>query len=106
MSARSRKPLRGVKSHSERILIAKFDSNSVTTVIVVYSPTNVAQIQDAEWFYEKLRAALEGAPVHNFLTVQDDVNASLGPEDAPFAYHDETNRNGKFLAEFMVSVHS
>uniref|UniRef100_X2B9M6 Endonuclease/exonuclease/phosphatase domain-containing protein n=1 Tax=Capitella teleta TaxID=283909 RepID=X2B9M6_CAPTE len=42
LSPKARKALRTVTPISERILVAEFDSNPVTTVIVIYSPTNVA----------------------------------------------------------------
>lgn len=37
---------------------------------------------------------------HNFLVVVGDFNAQIGPEDAPFAYNKETNRNGQKLVDF------
>ena len=62
LSPRARRALREVHYHSERILIAEFDSNPVTTVLVAYSPTNVSQVEDVELFYEQLTAAVRGVP--------------------------------------------
>ena len=31
-----------------------------------------------------------------------DANARLGPDDVPYSYHQETNRNGEYLAEFLL----
>lgn len=67
LSARARKALRRVKHHTERILVADFNSNPVTTVMVVYSPTNVATAEEVEKFYADLTAAVREIPAHNFL---------------------------------------
>ncbi|KAJ8385846.1 hypothetical protein AAFF_G00182020 [Aldrovandia affinis] len=102
LSSRVRRALRRAYQHTERILIANFDGNPVTTVMVVYSPTNVALVEDVEKFYEDLRTAIWDVPTHNFLAVLGDFNARLGPEDARFTYHDATNRNGEHLATLLV----
>ncbi|KAK1901071.1 Craniofacial development protein 2 [Dissostichus eleginoides] len=83
----ARKALRRVYHHTDRILIAEFSGNLVTTVIVVYSPTNVAPSEEVEKFYEDLATAVRDVPVHNFLAILGDFNARLGPEDAPYPYH-------------------
>lgn len=102
LSPKARKALRIVTPVTHRILVAEFDSNPVTTVIVVYSPTNVAPVEEAESFYERLGEVIRDVPAHNFLTVLGDFNALLGPEDALYTYHKETNRNGKLLADLLV----
>ncbi|KAJ8389317.1 hypothetical protein AAFF_G00121820 [Aldrovandia affinis] len=86
----ARKALRRVYHHTDRILIAEFSGNPVTTVIVVYSPTNVAPPEEVEKFYEDLATAVRDVPAHNFLAILGDFNARLGPEDARFPYHDST----------------
>ncbi|ELT89219.1 hypothetical protein CAPTEDRAFT_186251 [Capitella teleta] len=82
LSPKARKALRTVTPITERILVAEYDSNPVTTVIVIYSPTNVAPVEEAEAFYEKLGEIIRDVPAHNFLAVLGDFNARLGPEDA------------------------
>ena len=91
--------LRQVYHHTDRMLIAEFSGNPVTTVIVVYSPTNVAPSEEVEKFFEDLETAVRDVPAHNFMAILGDFNARLGPEDAPFPYHDSTNRNGAYLME-------
>ncbi|KAJ8366611.1 hypothetical protein AAFF_G00348450 [Aldrovandia affinis] len=59
------------------ILIAEFSGNPVTTVIVVYSPTNVAPPEEVEKFYEDLATAVRDVPAHNFLAILGDFNARL-----------------------------
>lgn len=64
--------------------MAEFDGNLASTIIVVYSPTNVAQSEEVNKFYEDLRNVLRDVPAHNFLMVLGDFNTRLGQEDAPF----------------------
>ena len=94
--------LRQVYHHTDRMLIAEFSGNPVTTVIVVYSPTNVAPSEEVEKFFEDLETAVRDVPAHNFMAILGDFNARLGPEDAPFPYHDSTNRNGAYLTAFLM----
>ena len=94
--------LRQVYHHTDRMLIAEFSGNPVTTVIVVYSPTNVAPSEEVEKFFEDLETAVRDVPEHNFMAILGDFNARLGPEDAPFPYHDSTNRNGAYLTAFLM----
>ncbi|KAJ8385190.1 hypothetical protein AAFF_G00191620 [Aldrovandia affinis] len=68
----------------------------------VYSPTNVALIEEVERFYDDLRTAIHHVPAHNFLIILGDFNARLGPEDAPFTYHTNTNRNGEHLTALLT----
>ena len=102
LSPRARKALRRVYQRTERILIADFDGNPVTTIMVVYSPTNVAPIEEVEKFYGDLGTAVRDVPAHNFLAILGDFNARLGPEEAPVTYHNTTNRNGKHLADLLM----
>ncbi|KAJ8351146.1 hypothetical protein SKAU_G00226220 [Synaphobranchus kaupii] len=102
LSSRARKALLQVYRLTERILIADFDGNPGTTIMVVYSPTNVAPAEEVERFYEDLGTAISDVPAHKFIAVLGDFNARLGPEEARFAYHDATNRNGEHLATLLT----
>ena len=102
LGSRARKALRRVHHHTDRILSAEFSGNPVTTVIVVYSPTNVSPSEEMEKFYEDLTTAVHDVPAHNFLAILGDFNARIGPEDAPFPYHDSTNRNGAYLTALLM----
>ncbi len=53
-------------------------------------------------FYDDLTSVIRNVPAHNFLTVLGDFNARLGPDDARFTLHDQSNRNGVLLAELLV----
>ena len=69
--------LQRVHKHTNRILMAEFAGNPVTTVLVVYSPTNTALPEDVEKFYEDLTTAVRGVPAHNFLAILGDFNARI-----------------------------
>lgn len=58
--------------------MAEFDGNLASTIIVVYSPTNVAQSEEVNKFYEDLRNVLRDVPAPNFLMVLGDFNTGLG----------------------------
>ena len=70
----------------------------------VYCPTNVALAlnEDVERFYDDLRTAIQHVPAHNSHIILGDFNARLGPEDAPFTYHDNINRNREYLAALLT----
>ena len=68
----------------------------------MYSPTNVAPTEVAEKFFKDLATAVRGVPAHNFLAILGDFNASLGPEETPFPYHESTNRNGANLIALLT----
>ena len=102
LNTKSKSSLASIQAHSERILIANFQGNPATTVIVNYCPTNVANEDIIEGHYDNLRSAIDSIPAHNVLIVVGDFNARVGPEDAKFTYHSETNRNGKYLVELAV----
>ena len=94
--------LKAVPTKSKRILVSEFDGNPKTTIIVFYAPTNCADEEVIEEFYTELRNTLQDVPAHNFLACLCDANARLGPEHVPHPYHQQTNRNGNYLAELLA----
>ena len=66
-----------VPTKSKRILVAEFDGNPKTSIIVFYAPTNCAKEEDIEEFYTELRNALQEVPAHNFLACP----TSISPAD-------------------------
>ena len=101
LGRKAKKALLDAKRINNRILRVEFDGNTRTTVIVIYAPTNCAEVSDVEEFYNSLRSTLQDIPAHNFLTILGDFNARIGPEVAPHTYHDATNRNGEYLADLL-----
>ena len=78
MSPTAKKALRGVKSISERVLMASFQSNPTTTIISAYSPTSDATEEVMKNFYESLSDAIQSVPAHNFLAVLGFSTEDLG----------------------------
>ena len=70
--------------------------------MAVYSPTNVAPTEEAEKFYQDLATAVRSVPFHNFLAILGDFNTRLGQSDAPYTFHEDTNRNGGYLAALLL----
>ena len=77
------KLLAGVISHSERIMIATFQGNPATSVIVKYALTNASKMEIVEGYCADLRRAIESLPVHNILVILGDFNVKLGPHAMP-----------------------
>ena len=102
LNAHAKSAMSRVTSFSDRILIVNFCGNPATTIIVTYCPTNVADEDITEAHYNRLGRAIESIPTHNVLMVIGDFNARLGKEDARFTFHEETNKNGKFLMELVM----
>ena len=50
---------------SERIMIAHFHGNLMTTITASYSPINVGEIEDIETFHEQLSASSRQIPKHD-----------------------------------------
>ena len=101
LSPKAMENLSNIEKISSRIIIADFEGNPKSTVIACYSPTNCSSDDDINDFYNELRSVVENVPAHNFLSIPGDFNAKLGPDDAKFTFHSETNRNGEFLNDLM-----
>ena len=86
---------------SSRIIIADFVGNPKSTVNSCYSPTNSSSDDDINYFYNRLRSVMENVPAHNFMTIPGDFNGNLGPDDAKFTFHTESNRNRELLVDFI-----
>jgi exonuclease III len=101
LGRKARKSLLDAKRISQRILLAEFDGNPKMTVIVVYAPTNCADLCDIKDFYNTLRNTLQDVPAHNFLAVIGDFNARIGRAIAQHAFHQDTNRSGHHLVDVL-----
>ena len=101
LSPKAMENLSNIDKISSRIIIADFEGNPKSTVIACYSPTNGSSDDDINVFYNELRSVVENVPPHNFLSIPGDFNAQLGPDDAKFTFHSETNRNGELLIDLM-----
>ena len=91
--------LSDVKKWNNRIIIATFDGNPKTTVIVHYSP--VEGDEESEDHYKHLSDAVRQVPKHNMLVVMGDFNAHLDRTIVKHSYHENSNSNGKIVKSFI-----
>ena len=101
LSPKAMENLSNIDKIWSRIIIANFEGKPKSAVIACYSPINTSSDDDINDFYNGLRSVIENVPSHNFLTIPGDFNAQLGPNDAKFTFHTETNRNEEFLVDLM-----
>ncbi|XP_056006724.1 craniofacial development protein 2-like [Ostrea edulis] len=101
-----RKTLIEWKPINERFLTARFYSTyAKLSVITCYAPTEVAEEEYKNIFYEKLQELIETTPRHDILVVLGNLNAKVGNEnigkEATMGMHGigETNNNGERLVE-------
>ena len=95
--------LSSVYKHDSRTLVVDFAGNPRVTILVTYSPTEGADIVEAEEYYSKLSEAIRQIPAHNMLYVVGDLNAHISPNGKWMSYHQgPANRNGKLLEELLL----
>ena len=95
--------LTSVYRHDRRTMVANFAGNPVTTFMVTYSPTEGADIVEAEDYYESLSGAIDLIPAHNLLLVAGDLNAHVSPNNRWTSYHQgAANRNGRLLGDLLL----
>ena len=94
------KTMISIEKISDRILQVMFNGNPKTTIIVTYSPTNVTDEDKVVDYFNELSETTKSIPAHNFLIVAGDFNSRIGLDNANFAYHELTNRNGELMLEF------
>ena len=95
---------------SDRIIEARFFSRFIkTTVIQVYAPTNEADDEVKDDFYEQLQKIVDEVPRHDMLLVIGDWNAKvgeqqLGEEDivGKFGMIGERSDNGERFVSFCA----
>ncbi len=91
---------------NERIITARFYSNHIKlTIIHAYAPTEDADEQDKDKFYEQLQEVLNSRKKHDMLIVTGDMNAKVGSDNKSYesvmGKHGEGNMNdnGERLCE-------
>ena len=92
---------------SPRLLTARFNSKGrKVTVIQCYAPTNAAETEEKETFYDQLQAVMDKLPRRDLKIVMGDLNAKVGTDstnrELAMGKHGVGvhNENGELLAEF------
>ena len=107
MSKKAEQTLLEWKPINERIICARFYSKFLKiSIIQVYAPTNEANDEDKEHFYEQLQAVVDGVPKHDILIVMGDLNAKVGDKNEGYENiigkhgFGARNENGERLVDF------
>ena len=90
--------LGSVRKWNERILVAEFNGNPNTTIIVHYAPCEGSP--DAEEHFNNLNEVTASIPKHNVLLVVGDFNGHIGKTHEQYTYHNITNKNGQHVIDF------
>ena len=95
---------------SDRLLRARFDSRYCKmTILQCYAPTNEAEDETKDDWYEQLQSAVSKVPQHDMLLIMGDLNAkvgndNIGREDAMGRHGCGTiNDNGERLVDFCIN---
>lgn len=79
MSPETRKCLIKWNTVNERIITARFNSKYVkATIIQIYSPTNEADDEEKDAFYDQLQKEIESTLKHDMLMIIEDAKAKVG----------------------------
>ena len=83
LSDRIEKSLLEWKPHGPRLLQARFDSKyTKLSIIVCYAPTEDADEEDKDDFYDQLQGITENVKSHDMLLVIGDLNARVGRDNS------------------------
>ena len=67
---------------SERIIKARYNSAlAKLSVIVCYAPTEHAEDEEKDIFYDELQAWVDETPSHDVLVIMGDLNAKVGVDN-------------------------
>jgi len=66
---------------NDRIIMARFNSCHIrTTIVQVYAPTNDAEEEAKDVFYEQMQNVLDKIPKHDFVILMGDWNVKVGDQ--------------------------
>lgn len=87
ISKSAQKTLRGWEAHGARIILASFTTSSKRinmNIIQVYAPTNDADDEDKNSFYNELHDLIDKLPKKDVNILMGDMNAQVGSENEGF----------------------
>ena len=94
---------------NERILKARFHSKfRKVTIIQCYAPTNLAESDTKDQFYQQLQETIDSSPKRDIIMILGDLNAKVGTNnqnrELNMGKHGigEMNENGELFADFCV----
>lgn len=94
---------------SARVISARFDTRfQKTTFIQVYAPTNTADEDDKNDFYNLLQSVVDAVPKRDILIILGDLNAKVGDDrggrEREIGPHGigQMNENGEMFADFCA----
>lgn len=95
---------------SEKLITARFDSKYCKlTIIQCYAPTNEAEDDIKDDFYEQLKSAVERTPQHDMIIIMGDIYAKVGSDNTDVEHvmgrHGcgVRNENGERLVELCTN---
>ena len=108
LSKAASQALIGWKPVNERIITARFQSkHTKTTIVQVYAPTEDADEDDKDKFYDQLQDTIDDIPSHDIKLLIGDMNAQISKNRqgiehviGPHATSCKTNDNGERLILF------
>ena len=107
MTNKAEQALLECKPTSDIIIYARFFSMYVKlSIIQVYAPTNKANVEDKDNFYEQLQTVVDSVHKHDILLVMGDLNAKVGEDNEGYENIigsqgvGERNDNGERLVDF------
>lgn len=96
---------------NDRIITARFDSRFIrTTIVQVYAPTNDADEEAKDFFYEQVQKVIDKIPRHDIVILMGDWNAKVGDQQdgeegvvGHHGLHGERSENGERFVELCAS---